>query len=311
MADFESIARLGLVHFMAYPQVMKGDGPVLETLAAILADPDFEVVEVTQINDAQSRRSARKMLADANVTACFGAQPVLLGQKLNLNALSVLDRRRAIDAVKVCMDQAVELGCTGLAVLAGAWTESDAQAIEALLIESLIELSQIAAGAKLDLTLEIFDSTVDKKAYVGPAAVAQRVGDAVRERCANFGLMPDLSHLPLLFETPRQALPPIAHLITHAHIGNAVIADPAHPRYGDQHPPFCVSGGANGPCELAEYLSVLQQVGYLCPDRRPIISLEVKPAADEDIALVLAGCKRVLRQATAILSRGLTAQRSC
>ncbi len=300
MISFGNIARLGLVHFMAYPVVMGGDGPVLQTLGAILADEDFEAVELTRINDAALRRTARKMLGDANVTACFGAQPVLLSQKLNLNALSDPDRRRAIDAVKGCIDQAVELGCTGVAVLAGAWSEADAAVIEATLIESLVELSQIAAGADLALTLEIFDSTVDKKAYVGPAAVARRVGDAVREQCSNFGLMPDLSHLPLLFETPRQALPPIGNLITHAHIGNAVVADPKHPRYGDQHPPFCIPGGANGPEELAEYLTVLCETGYLGPDKRPIISFEVRPAADEDVALVLAGCKRVLRQAVAM-----------
>ena len=45
-------AKIGLIHFMAYPSVMKGEGPVLETLDRILADDYFDVVEMTRIADA-------------------------------------------------------------------------------------------------------------------------------------------------------------------------------------------------------------------------------------------------------------------
>ena len=33
--------KVGLIHFMAYPQVMKGEGPILETLQKIAEDDFF------------------------------------------------------------------------------------------------------------------------------------------------------------------------------------------------------------------------------------------------------------------------------
>ncbi len=46
-------ARIGIVHFMAYKVCLQGEGPILETLEKIALDPYFNVVEVTQMKDAQ------------------------------------------------------------------------------------------------------------------------------------------------------------------------------------------------------------------------------------------------------------------
>jgi len=39
--------KVGLIHFMAYPQVMKGEGPIFETLQKIAEDDFFTAVEVS------------------------------------------------------------------------------------------------------------------------------------------------------------------------------------------------------------------------------------------------------------------------
>src|ERR1051326_7743079 len=38
--------KLGIVHFMAYPQCLKGEGPIQETLEKIVHDDFFEAVEL-------------------------------------------------------------------------------------------------------------------------------------------------------------------------------------------------------------------------------------------------------------------------
>src|SRR5262245_11375478 len=49
---WQSYVQLGVVHFMAYPVCLSGDGPQFETLAQICHDPFFEAVDLGPINDA-------------------------------------------------------------------------------------------------------------------------------------------------------------------------------------------------------------------------------------------------------------------
>lgn len=299
--DIRKHAKIGLIHFMAYPEVMKGDGPILETLRKILVDDYFEAVEITRINDDGVAREAAALLQQAHMTVAFGAQPVLLINKLNLNALDSGERQKAVDTVAGCFDQASLLGAVGLAVLSGPCEPGrEAEAGKAL-VESLMALADRAAGYDMKLALEVFDDAVDKKSLVGRSAVAREIGAEVRARCPNFGLMHDLSHMPLLGESPSEALGPIADLLIHMHMGNCIMKDPACGGYGDQHPRFGVEGGENDVAELAGFIESLYEVGYLGGDERRILSFEVKPLPGEDSDLIIANAKRTLNAALARL----------
>ena len=67
--------KVGLVHCMAYPQVMKGEGPILETLQKIAEDDFFTAVEVSWIKDAKVREKAKKLLEVSHLAVAYGAQP--------------------------------------------------------------------------------------------------------------------------------------------------------------------------------------------------------------------------------------------
>ena len=82
----QNYARIGIVHFMAYKACIGGEGPILETLEKIALDPYFQVVEVTHMKDPQVRAQARDLLTAAHMDVAFGAQPILLGNQLNINA---------------------------------------------------------------------------------------------------------------------------------------------------------------------------------------------------------------------------------
>jgi hypothetical protein len=54
----ESIHRymqVGIVHFMAFPQVIKGEGPIAETLRQLVIDEHLDAVEIMWIKRATER----------------------------------------------------------------------------------------------------------------------------------------------------------------------------------------------------------------------------------------------------------------
>jgi len=293
--------KVGLIHFVAYPQVMRGDGPILETLQKIAEDDFFTAVEVSWIKDAKVREKAKKLLEMSHLTVAYGAQPRLLINNLNLNSFDEEERKKAVREVKAGIDEAYEIGAKSLAFLSGEDPgEEGREQARKLLVSSIKEICDYAKSrGNLVITLEIFDRKIDKKCLIGPANEARIVADEVRKEFDNFGLMVDLSHLPLLDETPAQAIMPIKDYLVHAHIGNCVLRDKKHPAYGDQHPRFGIEGGENDVKELVTFLKVLMDIGFLNYQNPPIVSFEVKPLADESSEVVIANAKRVLREAWA------------
>ena len=295
--------KVGIIHFMAYPQVMKGEGPILETLEEIAKDDYFNVVEVTWMKDPEVRRKAKEMLTAAHMTVAYGAQPRTLTTGLDINSLDEKVRSQALATLKEGIDEAYELGAKGMAFLSGKYPgkEKEEDAYQALLDST----KQLCAYAKskgdLGVTLEIFDRDIEKKALIGPNDLAVRLAKEVRREYDNFGLMVDLSHLPLLGQSPREALVPVKDYLVHVHIGNAVMRDKSHPAYGDAHPRFGIEGGENDVPELVEFLKVLMEIGYLNPANPRIVSFEVKPVGSESSELVIANAKRVLTEAWARL----------
>jgi hypothetical protein len=73
---------IGTIHFMSFPEVMKGEGPIIETLEKILTNDFFSAVEITRIKDDKVREQAKKMLESSYMVSAYGAQPVLLSNKI-------------------------------------------------------------------------------------------------------------------------------------------------------------------------------------------------------------------------------------
>ena len=188
--------KVGLVHFMAWPGCMGGDGPILESMSTLASDPFFEVVELTRINDPELRDAVVSLLNDANMEVGFGAQPILLGQGLDLNHAVDYDRRAAIDAIKGAIDQASTMGIAGVGVLSGRPGDEKPAAIGRL-VDSLNELCAYAAARGCRIVLETFDQvSFGKNCLIGPTRDAVEVSEAVRANHPDFGLLLDLSHLP-------------------------------------------------------------------------------------------------------------------
>jgi len=299
-------ADVGLIHFMAYPQTMKGEGPVLETIQKICEDDYFTLTEITWIKDPEVRKAAKVMLQQAGMKYTFGGQPTLLTQKLNLNDPDETGRRKAIDQIKADIDEACEMECAGVAFLSGRdpGLSDRAKGIE-LLYESVIEICEYARDkGNMPVALETFDQVeYGKCTILGPTKDAVPFAERVKSKYRNFGLLLDLSHLPLLGEQVMEMLEPARDVLSHIHIGTCVMKDETHPAYGDEHPRFGLPGGEVGVDKLAAFLEGLFKIGYFDANGPKPMSFEVKPIAafGESSEIVIANAKRTLNKAWAIL----------
>jgi len=293
--------KMGVVHFMAYPQTKKGGKGVAETVARIAKDDFFQAIEISWIKDEEELAATRRTLSGSGLDVAFAGQLPLIVEDLNLNSLDETERMKAVDEMKRWMEQAKDLGATGFAVLSGVHPgqSKEAEALDSLVL-SLAELC--AAGEKkgLMVVLETFAQDVKGQLrLVGSSRVAARVADRVRERHDNFGILLDLSHLPLLRESPSQAIAEVGSHLIHVHLGSCVVDDTSHPCFGDTHPPFHIEGGAIGVDDVVEFLKALSNTGFFKRNDRPIVSFEVSPVQGNDPDVVLAGAKRIFRQAWA------------
>jgi len=294
--------KLGLVHFMAYPSTIKGEGPILETVKKIAADSYFDAIEITWIKDPKVRAEVKRVLDSSHMTVAYGGQPRLLTTGSNINSLDEAKRLEALANLKEGIDEAYEMGAVGFAFLSGRYEEETKEESYQALIKSTSELCAYAKSkGNMRIALEVFDYDIDKKSIIGPAALAKRFAEEMRERFDNFGLMVDLSHIPMLHETIEESILPVKDYIIHAHMGNTVIRDPGCEAYGDMHPRFGFPNSENDVDQLVEYLRTLMEIGFISEKNRPIVSFEVKPWGDEDPDVVIANAKRTLDLAWARL----------
>ncbi|MGM9573461.1 MAG: sugar phosphate isomerase/epimerase family protein [Hominicoprocola sp.] len=291
----EKYFQLGMITWMSYLGVLQAD-----VLRKIAADDFFSAVEVCKCPDDASRQECRDILAQSHMKVCYGAQPRLLGPKLNPNAIDEDERKKAEATLLEAVDEAEYLGAKGIAFLSGKWQKETQEQAYAQLLKTTYAVCDYAATKGMFVELEVFDFDMDKAALIGPAPYAARFAADVRSRNNNFGLLVDLSHFPTTYETSRFVVRTLRPYITHLHFGNAVIK-PGFPAYGDKHPRLGFPDSENDTAELLDFLRVLKQEGFFCADDPMVLSMEVSPFGGEDADIVLANTKRVLKRAWALL----------
>jgi len=167
----------------------------------------FNVVEVSWMKDPKVRKQARSMLDTSHMTVAYGAQPRTLSTGLDVNSLDDSMRAKAIATLKEGIDEAYDLGAVGFSFVSGKYPGKDREEAACQALEDSIGQLCIYAKSKgpMPIVLEIFDRDIDKKSLVGPNDVALRIAENVRKEHDNFGLLVDLSHIPLLGQTPEEA----------------------------------------------------------------------------------------------------------
>ena len=301
--SWRQLMDVGLIHFMAYPAATEPP-LVQETVRKLALDGFWDVLEIKRVDAPGVHDELRAIAEQSGISYGMAAQPNLLGGKLSLNDSDDAARQAAVNEVKKSIDAAYALDAKITAVLSGKDPgDADRAHQMDLLVNSCVELCQYAESKATDyvcwISLEAFDEDIDKACLIGPSERAAELAARVREQMDNFGITIDLSHLPLLRESPGECLSQLADYVIHTHAGNCVMADESDPAYGDMHPRFGYPGGENDVAELKEYVESLIYAGYFqaeVPTAKPVLSFEVKPVGDEDSDLIVAQTKRTWRR---------------
>lgn len=285
--------QVGTIQWMSYPH-----REPMESLKAICRDDFFDAIELKGYGD--KNEEARALLAQSHLKVCYGAQPRLLGGKLNPNHIDEEERKKAQATLIEAVDEAEYLGAGGIAFLAGKWQPETKEQAYAQLLKTTRAVCDYAAAKGMMVELEVFDFDMDKAALIGPAPYAARFAADMRTTHSNFGLLVDLSHFPTTYETSRFVIRTLRPYITHFHFGNAVV-EKGCDGYGDLHPRFGYPNSANDTPELLDYLRVMKEEGFFDAENPYVLSMEVTLRPGEDEEIVLANTKRVLNRAWALL----------
>ena len=287
--------KIGTIQWMSFPRM---DGK--ESLMTIARDDFFDAIEINVNKVGGFMEEAKAILDQSHLKVCYGAQPALLGPKLNPNAVDEEARQKAEAALIESVDKAEYFGAKGIAFLSGKWAEETREENYQQLLKTTVNVCKYAAAKNMNVELEVFDYDVDKASLIGPAPLAARFAADMRTLCPNFGLLVDLSHFPICYESAKDVIRTCRPYITHLHFGNAV-ADPAAEGYGDLHQRLGYPNSANDLPELYDFLKVLKEEGFFNADDPMVLSMEVLPTKDEDEMIVLANTKRCLNRAWAML----------
>lgn len=288
---------VGTIQWMTHPARYYS---LLESVKIICCDEYFGAYEITHIEDPEERDKVKSMLEQSHMKVCYGAQPRLLGPKLNPNDVDEEGRKKAEAVLIDSVDEAEYMGAKGIAFLAGKWTEETKELQYQQLLKTTRAVCDYAATKGMMVEIEVFDYDVDKAALIGPAPLAARFAADMRTTNSNFGLLIDLSHIPITHENIADVVRTTRPYITHFHLGNAVAKKGAK-GYGDLHQRFGYPESANDTPELLEYFRVLKEEGFFNKENPYVLSLEVTPTVEEDADIILANTKRVINRAWALL----------
>ena len=285
--------QVGTILWMSWPKT-----DPIDALKRVARDEYFDAIELKSFGERNEE--AKSILEQSHLKVCYGAQPRLLGPKLNPNALEEEERLKAEKTLLEAIDEAEYLGAKGIAFLAGKWQSETKDAAYAQLLKTTRALCDYAAKKDMSVELEVFDFDMDKAALIGPAPYAARFAADMRTTHNNFGLLVDLSHFPTTYETSRFVIRTLRPYITHFHFGNAVVIKGCD-GYGDLHPRLGYPNSANDVPELLDYLTVLKEEGFFNAEAPYVLSMEVTPRPGEDEEIVVANTKRCLNRAWSLL----------
>lgn len=295
--------KVGLVSGMMYAPMMK-EGPSAwpKLVRAIAKDDYFDVVEVNPLPNDEVRREVAALAEQAHMTLVQNAHGRLMAAGLNPNDVDEAGRQAAEDALIKGVDEAAAMGSKTMGMLSGRWSAETRELCFHQLVKTVVNVCKYAQTKGILVELEVFDHDIAKCSLLGPAPLAARFAAEVLSQVPNFGLMVDLSHFPMTYETSAQVISTLRPYITHFHFGNTVCTDPGAEAYGDEHPRFGFPGSSNDTAEVVEFLRALRDNGFFRKENPYILTYEVKPWKNEDIDVVIANSKRVLNRAWAMLA---------
>lgn len=296
----EQFARIGLVHHMLYPACLTDPDDHVRTLLQFIARDDIETFDCC-LPYGQARQDqlipAIRQCGKQDVAFAVHLFPM---RKISFASPLAQEQAQARMIIADMIEQAHAIGAT--AFIFGSGGPAPAQATpahHAAFADFLRWLAPRLAQRGMSAQLELFDMTIDKCFLHGPTHAAVELIEALKPEVNNLCIELDLAHVPLMGEDFEPAIRTAAPHLARVHLGNCVLRDKAHPRYGDTHPPMGFPGGEIDTPELVRILQTLLEVGFLNQQRRGNLVFEMTPWPGRSVDDTVADAQQRLRAAWA------------
>ena len=303
--NIQDYARLGLVHHMLYPDCAEHPADHVRTLKALAARDDIETFDCCLPYDEEAHAALVPALRNCGKTDISFAVHFFPLRKLSLCTTSVPEQVQVRMLISEMIEQAASIGATGFLGGSGGPAPSEATPEHhAAFADFLRWLCGKLKPHAMSFQLEPFDTTVDKKFLYGPTTACVKLIESLRPEVDNLGIELDMAHVPLMGESFEQAIRTTAPFLERVHLGNCVLHDKTHPRYGDTHPPMGFPAGEIDVPELTEILRLLLEVGFLNPDKRGNMVIEMTPWPGKSVEVTISDAFERLHTAWSQVGEG-------
>jgi sugar phosphate isomerase/epimerase len=287
--DIRTYARLGLVHHMLYPESVTNPALHARTLLEFIKRTDIETFDCCLPYGHPCRNGLVTAIRRCGKTDVVFAIHMFPMRRLPLAALLPAEKTEVRRIIGGMVEQAAAIRATGFIFGSGRPPLGEATPAH---IAAFMEFCQwLCARLKphnITALLEPFDTNIDKKYLYGPTRECVKLIESLKPDVDNLAIELDVAHLPLMGEDFADAIRTVAPYLKRVHLGNCVLKDITHPRYGDTHPPIGLPGGEIDTAELTEILKALLEVGFLDRHRRGSLLIEMTPwpgrTVDESVA---------------------------
>jgi sugar phosphate isomerase/epimerase len=273
--SIRKFARLGVVHHMLYPESVNDPAFHVETLAALAERDDIDALDCFLPVGSDNQEQLIPVLRSSGKKIAGSSHPELK-HGISLTSSDQAEQIRCREIIAGQISCSVKMGASSFIFSSGSQSGDRDESIRAF-TGFCRWISGELAAQRMSALLEPFDTAVDKQYLYGPTGMCVDLIRILEPEVANFGILLDFAHLPLMGEHSIQAVHTVRPYLKRVHLGNCVLADSTNPWYGDTHPPIGFPGGEIGTPELAEQLEVLVETGYLSKENRGTLVFEMRP----------------------------------
>ena len=233
---------LGTNHMFLYPAAMEDATAHLESIKELSKTDKVAALDLW-LWRGETAKEEIKILRDSgkvinyNIGDRFGEDVSLPASK------SKLERDRAYSLIMREIAYALELGSKKIVFGSGPDYPDDREGAIERYFEFVMRFMK-EVPADVEMSFEPTDRDIHKRFLFGPMDDTVDFIKRVRgEGYSNIGLLIDMCHMPIIYETLESGLQKGRDVLNHIHLGNCVIKDQADPLYGDRHPSWNYEGG--------------------------------------------------------------------
>lgn len=277
---------LGVNHQFLFPESITNEKEHTETLKKLSEYSNVDALDCWVWRGERSKeeikilKSSNKII-NYNIGDRTGEIPILPGSP------NEKEQIRAYDILMREIEYALELNSKKIIFASGPDFPEDRKGALERLHNLILKISK-NLPEDVTLVLEPTDRDIDKFFLLGPLPETTKCIRKLRRENVNIGLLLDMCHIPLMYETLESALKLGKDTLVHVHLGNCIIKNKNHLMYGDKHAPWDYPEGEYSSEDGVKFIKMLKEIGYFDKENatvsfemRPIYGLDAKASLDK------------------------------